>query len=43
MSAKPSMIALLGLLAVAGYQNRAKLGDMLADRLAQPWRSPKLG
>lgn len=25
----PSMIALLGLLAVAGYQNRAKIGDML--------------
>lgn len=25
----PSMVALLGLLAVAGYQNRDKLGDML--------------
>ena len=25
----PSMTALLGLLAVAGYQNREKLGEML--------------
>lgn len=28
----PSLIALLGLLAVAGYQNRDKLGEMLNDR-----------
>lgn len=27
----PSMVALLGLLAVAGYQNRDKLGAMLGD------------
>ena len=29
-SGKPSMIALLGLLAVAGYKHKDKLGDMLA-------------
>lgn len=34
MSAKPSMIALRGLLAVAGYQNRARIGDMLANARA---------
>ena len=28
----PSLIALLGLLAVAGYQNRDKLGEMLNNR-----------
>ena len=28
----PSMTALLGLLAVAGYQNRDKLGELLGDR-----------
>ncbi len=27
---KPSMVALLGLLAVAGYQNREKIAEMLA-------------
>ena len=27
----PSMTALLGLLAVAGYQNRDKIGEMLKD------------
>lgn len=27
----PSMIALLGLLAIAGYQNREKLGELLAN------------
>ena len=27
----PSLLALLGLVAVAGYQNRAKISDMLAD------------
>ena len=28
----PSMVALLGLLAVAGYQNREKLGELLGGR-----------
>ena len=28
----PSMLALLGLLAVAGYQNRDKLGNLLIER-----------
>lgn len=27
----PSLLALLGLVAVAGYQNRSKISDMLAD------------
>ncbi|HQZ12793.1 MAG TPA: YidB family protein [Devosia sp.] len=30
-NAMPSMLALLGLLAVAGYQNRDKLGKMIGD------------
>ena len=30
----PSLLALLGLVAVAGYQNRDKLRDMIGD--AQP-------
>lgn len=30
MARTPSMVALLGLLAVAGYQNRDKLGELLA-------------
>lgn len=29
----PSLVALLGLLAVAGYQNRDKLRDLMQDRL----------
>lgn len=37
----PSMIALLGLLAVAGYQNRDKLGEMLNARTGDdPDRNP---
>ena len=32
----PSMVALLGLLAVAGYQNRDKIADMLGGRKEQP-------
>lgn len=32
----PSMVALLGLLAVAGYQNRDKLGSMLGGLGANP-------
>lgn len=28
----PSMVALLGLLAVAGYQNRDKIAEMLGGR-----------
>ncbi len=37
----PSMIALLGLLAVAGYQNRDKLGAMINERAGDdPNRNP---
>ena len=42
----PSLLALLGLVAVAGYQNRDKLRDMIADagrgrrRLGSPTSSP---
>lgn len=36
----PSMVALLGLLAVAGYQNRDKLAEMLGGRNAQPGSGP---
>ena len=33
----PSLLALLGLVAVAGYQNRGKISDMLSDaRQSQP-------
>ena len=32
----PSMIALLGLLAVAGYQNRDKLADMFGGQKEEP-------
>ena len=35
----PSLVALLGLLAVAGYQNRDKLGDVLGG-LKQPGSGP---
>jgi uncharacterized protein YidB (DUF937 family) len=36
----PSLVALLGLLAVAGYQNREKLGEMLNGRTSDPTRNP---
>jgi uncharacterized protein YidB (DUF937 family) len=36
----PSLVALLGLLAVAGYQNREKLGEMLNGRAGDPSRDP---
>ena len=36
----PSMIALLGLLAVAGYQNRGKIADVLAGLKQQPGAGP---
>lgn len=40
----PSLIALLGLLAVAGYQNRDKLGGMLNNRSTlDPMRQPQGG
>ena len=40
----PSLIALLGLLAVAGYQNRDKLAEVLNDpRFSGPDRQPKEG
>ena len=32
----PSMVALLGLLAVAGYQNRDKIAEMLGGRKQEP-------
>jgi uncharacterized protein YidB (DUF937 family) len=35
----PSMTALLGLLAVAGYQNRDKLAEMLSGASSSPGRS----
>lgn len=35
-SGMPSMTALLGLLAVAGYQNRDKISDMLRGAAASP-------
>lgn len=40
----PSLVALLGLLAVAGYQNRDKLSDLLNGRAAaDPSRGPDKG
>ena len=36
----PSMIALLGLLAVAGYQNRGKIADVLGGLKQQPGGGP---
>src|SRR5580765_1200046 len=36
----PSMTALLGLLAVAGYQNRAKIAEMLGARKPVPGGLP---
>lgn len=32
----PSLLALLGLVAVAGYQNRGRISEMLADAKAEP-------
>jgi len=36
----PSMVALLGLLAVAGYQNRDKIAEMLGGRKQEPGGEP---
>lgn len=36
----PSLVALLGLLAVAGYQNRDKLGELLNGRAGDTARDP---
>jgi len=36
----PSMVALLGLLAVAGYQNRGKIAEMLGGRKQEPGATP---
>ena len=36
----PSMVALLGLLAVAGYQNRDKIAEMLGGRKQGPASAP---
>ena len=36
----PSMIALLGLLAVAGYQNRDKIAEVLGGGKQEPGRGP---
>ena len=36
----PSMIALLGLLAVAGYQNRDKIAEVLGGRKQEPGSGP---
>jgi len=36
----PSMIALLGLLAVAGYQNRDKISEMLGGQKQEPGSGP---
>ena len=38
--AMPSMVALLGLLAVAGYQNRDKIAEVLAGRKPEPGGGP---
>lgn len=39
----PSLIALLGLLAVAGYQNRDKLSEVLGPRAGDPGQDPGFG
>ena len=39
----PSMIALLGLLAVAGYQNRGKITEMLGGMKQEPGSAPGPG
>ena len=36
----PSMVALLGLLAVAGYQNKDKIAEMLGGRRQEPGSAP---
>ena len=36
----PSMVALLGLLAVAGYQNRGKIAEMLGGLKQEPGSAP---
>ena len=36
----PSMVALLGLIAVAGYQNRDKIAEMLGGRKQEPGSAP---
>ena len=36
----PSMVALVGLLAVAGYQNRGKLAEMLGGQNQEPGAAP---
>jgi len=39
----PSMTALLGLLAVAGYQNRDRIAEMLGGRKSAPQGSDQGG
>ena len=39
----PSMVALLGLLAVAGYQNRDKIKEMLGSQQGGPGINPRPG
>jgi len=39
----PSMVALLGLLAVAGYQNREKIAEALGGRRQEPGSGPAAG
>lgn len=39
----PSMIALLGLLAVAGYQNRGKITEMIGGMKQEPGSAPGQG
>ena len=39
----PSMVALLGLLAVAGYQNRNRIAEMLGGRNQEPGGGPGHG
>jgi len=39
----PSMVALLGLLAVAGYQNRDKIAEVLGGRRQDPGSAPGPG
>ena len=40
MSGRPSMLALLGLLAVAGYQNRGKIAEVLGGLKQDPSGGP---
>jgi uncharacterized protein YidB (DUF937 family) len=39
-SSMPSLAALLGLLAIAGYQNRDKIKEIFADATAKPGTAP---